>query len=194
MARRTASPPPEPTATQSTTPGLRYGRRNHDRRACQPQPVLIQKLSFQIQSWIASISAANTELISKEVIGNTYEGRPMTLLKLGRKSSFAKPAIFMDCGIHAREWISPAFCQWFVKEVRRIGGRGGRLPHPLRWFPPLSSGSVYLWQRRSNDQPAQPDGRLRSACLQHRRLRVHPHERESRLRPERASPLADPIV
>lgn len=23
----------------------------------------------------------------------------------------------MDCGIHAREWIGPAFCQWFVKEV-----------------------------------------------------------------------------
>lgn len=23
----------------------------------------------------------------------------------------------MDCGIHAREWIAPAFCQWFVKEV-----------------------------------------------------------------------------
>lgn len=25
----------------------------------------------------------------------------------------------MDCGIHAREWIAPAFCQWFVKEVCR---------------------------------------------------------------------------
>lgn len=23
----------------------------------------------------------------------------------------------MDCGIHAREWISPAFCQWFVYQV-----------------------------------------------------------------------------
>lgn len=23
----------------------------------------------------------------------------------------------MDCGIHAREWIAPAFCQYFVREV-----------------------------------------------------------------------------
>lgn len=23
----------------------------------------------------------------------------------------------MDCGIHAREWIAPAFCQFFVREV-----------------------------------------------------------------------------
>lgn len=28
-----------------------------------------------------------------------------------------KKVIWVDCGIHAREWIAPAFCQWFVKEV-----------------------------------------------------------------------------
>ena len=26
----------------------------------------------------------------------------------------------MDCGIHAREWISPAFCQWFVYQVNQV--------------------------------------------------------------------------
>ncbi|KAJ0062513.1 hypothetical protein NL108_014969, partial [Boleophthalmus pectinirostris] len=28
-----------------------------------------------------------------------------------------KSIIWMDCGIHAREWISPAFCQYFVKMI-----------------------------------------------------------------------------
>uniref|UniRef100_A0A3Q3A2H8 Carboxypeptidase A6 n=1 Tax=Kryptolebias marmoratus TaxID=37003 RepID=A0A3Q3A2H8_KRYMA len=28
-----------------------------------------------------------------------------------------KKAVWMDCGVHAREWIGPAFCQWFVKEA-----------------------------------------------------------------------------
>ncbi|XP_072307012.1 carboxypeptidase B [Eucyclogobius newberryi] len=70
-----------------------------------------------VQSWINSVASSNTNLISKQVIGNTYEGRPMTVLKLGRTSNVAKNAIFLDCGIHAREWISPAFCQWFVKEA-----------------------------------------------------------------------------
>lgn len=28
----------------------------------------------------------------------------------------------MDCGFHAREWISHAFCQWFVNEVRKMPG------------------------------------------------------------------------
>uniref|UniRef100_A0A3Q2QPB9 Carboxypeptidase B n=1 Tax=Fundulus heteroclitus TaxID=8078 RepID=A0A3Q2QPB9_FUNHE len=64
----------------------------------------------EIEAWINSIASSNPSLVSKQVIGNTYEGRSMTLLKS------TKPAIFMDCGIHAREWISPAFCQWFVKE------------------------------------------------------------------------------
>ncbi|XP_056155064.1 carboxypeptidase B [Lampris incognitus] len=81
----------------------------------------------KIQSWIASISSSNPQLISKQLIGHTFEGRPMTLLKLGKKSGSTKPAIFMDCGIHAREWISPAFCQWFVKEALSTYGTDSQM-------------------------------------------------------------------
>ncbi|CAJ1082009.1 carboxypeptidase B [Xyrichtys novacula] len=81
----------------------------------------------KVQSWIASIASSNANLISKQVIGNTYEGRPMTVLKLGKKSSSTKPAIFLDCGIHAREWISPAFCQWFVKEALSTYGSDSQM-------------------------------------------------------------------
>ncbi|KAH0617659.1 hypothetical protein JD844_016120, partial [Phrynosoma platyrhinos] len=40
------------------------------------------------------------------------------LLQLGRGSRGYRKAVWIDCGIHAREWIGPAFCQWFVKEVK----------------------------------------------------------------------------
>ncbi|XP_076014511.1 carboxypeptidase B [Genypterus blacodes] len=85
----------------------------------------------KVQSWITSISSSYPSLISKQVIGNTYEGRPMTLLKLGKKSSSTKPAIFMDCGIHAREWISPAFCQWFVREALSTYGSDSQMTSML---------------------------------------------------------------
>ncbi|XP_042570010.1 carboxypeptidase B-like [Cyprinus carpio] len=75
-----------------------------------------------INDWVISISSANADLISRQVIGNTYEGRPMHLLQIGKKTGSAKPAIFMDCGFHAREWITHAFCQWFIKEVHTSYG------------------------------------------------------------------------
>ncbi|NWY57437.1 CBPB1 Carboxypeptidase, partial [Chionis minor] len=75
-----------------------------------------------IAAWTADIAAQNPDLVSRSVIGETYEGRPMYILKMG-KSGSNKKAIFMDCGFHAREWISPAFCQWFVKEAVETYGK-----------------------------------------------------------------------
>ncbi|XP_036965184.1 carboxypeptidase O-like [Acanthopagrus latus] len=73
----------------------------------------------EIYKWMEDVERANPELISSAVYGNTTEGRDITLLKLGLKTSAVseKKVIWMDCGIHAREWIAPAFCQWFVKEI-----------------------------------------------------------------------------
>lgn len=44
-----------------------------------------KKKKTQIESWISTVSASDSSLISKEVIGSTYEGRTMTLLKVGRQ-------------------------------------------------------------------------------------------------------------
>ncbi|KAM4543975.1 carboxypeptidase B [Fundulus diaphanus] len=85
----------------------------------------------EIEAWINSIASSNPSLVSKQVIGNTYEGRSMTLLKLGKSSTSTKPAIFMDCGIHAREWIAPAFCQWFVKEALATYGSDSEMTNLL---------------------------------------------------------------
>ncbi|XP_048398139.1 carboxypeptidase B-like isoform X2 [Stegostoma tigrinum] len=76
----------------------------------------------QIESWTATIAKENPNLISRLVIGQSYEGRNIYLLQVGKRTGSPKPAIFMDCGTHAREWISPAFCQWFVKEAVRTYG------------------------------------------------------------------------
>lgn len=37
--------------------------------------------------------------------------------QISRKEQTAKHAMWIDCGIHAREWISPAFCLWFTGYV-----------------------------------------------------------------------------
>lgn len=40
------------------------------------------------------------------------------VFQIGLKTEAKKKAVWMDCGIHAREWIAPAFCQYFVRQVR----------------------------------------------------------------------------
>ncbi|NXN97447.1 CBPB1 Carboxypeptidase, partial [Rhinopomastus cyanomelas] len=103
-----------------------------------------------IADWTADIAAQNPDLVSRSVIGETYEGRPMYLLKVG-KSAADKPAILMDCGFHAREWISPAFCQWFVKEAVQTYGKDAAvttLLDSLDFYvlPVLNiDGYVYTW-------------------------------------------------
>ncbi|KAG7241745.1 hypothetical protein INR49_025210 [Caranx melampygus] len=73
----------------------------------------------EVYQWMEDVERENPELVSSAVYGQTFEERNITLLKLGLKSPEGreKKVIWMDCGIHAREWIAPAFCQWFVKEI-----------------------------------------------------------------------------
>ncbi|NP_001278452.1 carboxypeptidase B precursor [Columba livia] len=103
-----------------------------------------------IAAWTANIAAQYPNLVSRSVIGETYEGRSMYLLKVG-KSGANKKAIFIDCGFHAREWITPAFCQWFVKEAVETYGRDSvmtRLLDSLDFYvlPVLNiDGYVYTW-------------------------------------------------
>ncbi|KAM8934151.1 carboxypeptidase O-like [Pelodytes ibericus] len=71
----------------------------------------------EIYTWMEDIEAKHSNLVSKHNMGDTYEGRPIYYFKIGWPSNQKKKIFFMDCGIHAREWIAVSFCQWFVKEI-----------------------------------------------------------------------------
>ncbi|KAJ8004037.1 hypothetical protein DPEC_G00154630 [Dallia pectoralis] len=73
----------------------------------------------EISEWMEAMKRENPDVVSSMIYGQTYEKRNITLLKIGSSSTERKKAIWMDCGIHAREWIAPAFCQYFVKEIIR---------------------------------------------------------------------------
>ncbi|KAF4014176.1 hypothetical protein G4228_005411 [Cervus hanglu yarkandensis] len=72
----------------------------------------------EIYQWMSEIREKYTEVVTQHFLGMTYESRPMYYLKISQPSNNPKKIIWMDCGIHAREWIAPAFCQWFVKDDR----------------------------------------------------------------------------
>ena len=52
-------------------------------------------------------------------IGKSVEGRELRVIKIGkpRPDGGAKPAIWIDGGIHAREWISPAATEYVITQI-----------------------------------------------------------------------------
>ncbi|KAM7247458.1 hypothetical protein CapIbe_001411 [Capra ibex] len=105
----------------------------------------------EIYQWMSEIREKYTEVVTQHFLGMTYESRPMYYLKISQPSNNPKKIIWMDCGIHAREWIAPAFCQWFVKEILqnyKDNSRIRRLLKNLDFYvlPVLNiDGYIYTW-------------------------------------------------
>ncbi|XP_040213264.1 carboxypeptidase O-like [Rana temporaria] len=71
----------------------------------------------EIYDWMEQIKENHNDLVTKLYLGETYEKRPIYYFRVGWPSEKKKKIMFIDCGFHAREWVSVAFCQWFVKEL-----------------------------------------------------------------------------
>ncbi|XP_075809688.1 carboxypeptidase A1 [Microtus pennsylvanicus] len=70
----------------------------------------------EIYEFIDQLVAENQHLVSKIQIGNTYEGRPIYVLKFSTGGT-NRPAAWIDTGIHSREWVTQASGVWFAKKI-----------------------------------------------------------------------------
>lgn len=63
-----------------------------------------------IDRYLDCLARRHADKVELITIGRSYEGRAMRVVKIGRGggSGGSKPAVWIDGGIHAREWISPA--------------------------------------------------------------------------------------
>ncbi|XP_047453381.1 carboxypeptidase A4 [Mugil cephalus] len=69
-----------------------------------------------IYSWMDTLVAQYPNLVSKQEIGKSYENRPMYVLKFST-GGVKRPAIWIDTGIHSREWVSPATGVWTANKI-----------------------------------------------------------------------------
>lgn len=60
------------------------------------------------------------DVATLEYAGKSYEGRDMKVLKISTDPSANKPIIFVDCGIHAREWLAPAMGTYIIHQLVEI--------------------------------------------------------------------------
>ncbi|XP_065812978.1 carboxypeptidase A4 [Labrus bergylta] len=69
-----------------------------------------------IYSWMDTLVAQYPNLVSKQQIGKSYENRPMYVLKFSTGGN-NRPAIWIDTGIHSREWVSQATGVWTANKI-----------------------------------------------------------------------------
>ncbi|NP_954965.1 carboxypeptidase A5 precursor [Danio rerio] len=74
-----------------------------------------------INSFMDMLVAENRNMVSKVVIGQSYEKRPLNVLKFSTGAN--RPGIWIDTGIHSREWVTQASGVWFAKKIVKDYGR-----------------------------------------------------------------------
>ncbi|NWI68468.1 CBPB2 Carboxypeptidase, partial [Todus mexicanus] len=110
----------------------------------------------EIYNWMEEVVKVHSDLLQKIYIGSSYEKRPLYVMKLSKNPEITKSAIWIDCGIHAREWISPAFCLWFIGHAIHVRERDQTMTTLLEHFdfyvmPVINvDGYEYTWSHPSN--------------------------------------------
>lgn len=61
--------------------------------------------------------ARHPDLLSTKQLATTYEGRSIEVIVVREPGPINKPVIWIDCGIHAREWVSPPTCLYAVERL-----------------------------------------------------------------------------
>ncbi|XP_059080050.1 carboxypeptidase O-like [Tigriopus californicus] len=106
----------------------------------------------EIEDFLQSKQRDHPAMVNVTTIGRTHNGQyiQMITIKLTREDIKMKPAIWIDCGIHAREHISPATCLGLIDRLINQGEKGP-LEHFDFFILPVFNpdGYAYTW---SNDR------------------------------------------
>ncbi|XP_069699626.1 carboxypeptidase B-like isoform X2 [Periplaneta americana] len=86
-----------------------------------------------IYGYLDYLSQTYSRFVSVQTIGSSVEGRPLRVVKIssGRPNS---PAIWIDGGIHAREWISPASVTYIINELTENQDAHGEAVRNVDWY------------------------------------------------------------
>lgn len=133
-------------------------------------------------------------------IGRSFEGRPLIIIKISfdsidgelprnnmktkasqknrRKKKTLKPGVFIEAGVHGREWITPAVATWILRELVKFNNTETaentekELIRSVDWYIlPVSNPDGYefsrnhdrLWRKTRSRLPETGSSMLRNA-------------------------------
>ena len=121
-----------------------------------------------LYDWYEALEA-KYDIVKMENIGETLEGREIKIVKINSENE-GLPVMFVDAGIHAREWISPAAVMFFIDKLvgMVMKGKGQGNLGEFQWhIIPLANPDGYqysidkdrMWRKnRAENQGSDCDG------------------------------------
>ena len=71
----------------------------------------------KIHNYLNCLKVQHQDKVEVFDIGRSSENRPLRVIKIGRRNGGLRPAVWIDAGIHAREWISPASILYLINQL-----------------------------------------------------------------------------
>merc|ERR1711962_995282 len=111
-----------------------------------------------IMTYVKDVADTYDDVVYLEY-GESIEGRKLMALEIGT----GPKVIQIDCGFHAREWISPAYCNWFINEA--VDGRFKKYTNDVKFLVlPIINPDGYvfswtdnrMWRKNRNTDPGSP--------------------------------------
>lgn len=99
-----------------------FGQNNRSKQAPLPRS---GRISFDryyrhdaINSYLQEVAAKYPKYAKVETVGKSYEGREMKTIRISNGDGNSnKKVIFVDAGIHAREWVAPAAALYIIDQL-----------------------------------------------------------------------------
>ncbi|XP_045877207.1 carboxypeptidase A4 isoform X2 [Meles meles] len=124
---------------------------------------------LQIYREMDNIAGDFPELATRVKIGHSFENRPMYVLKFSTaEGRQRRPAVWLNAGIHSREWISQATAIWTARKIASDYGKDPAITTILEkmdiFLLPVANpdGYVYtqtqnrLWRKTRSVNPGSP--------------------------------------
>uniref|UniRef100_A0A182JA42 Peptidase M14 domain-containing protein n=1 Tax=Anopheles atroparvus TaxID=41427 RepID=A0A182JA42_ANOAO len=133
-----------------------YGRTTNDYAFASMRslkhPILTKYLRYdEIVDYLNSLALRHPNLVTVSSIGMSSEGRNIPVVTI-RSTSYranahhtgSQPVVFVDAGIHAREWAAPATAMYLISELVENAARHVDLLAGLTWtIVPLANPDGY---------------------------------------------------
>ncbi|XP_071446834.1 carboxypeptidase B-like [Hetaerina americana] len=102
----------------------------------------------EMNAYLDKVAAAHPDIAKVETVGKSFEGREMKGVKLSSGGT-GKPLVFVDGGIHAREWIASAMALYLIQEITE--GSAKDLLESVDWvILPLVNPDGYEYSRNED--------------------------------------------